>query len=110
MNCIIEIFSAEVRVSQGDVSGQDLSPAGDLFQEDDIYRRRTSFALLICGVLVKGPLQNGIFGEYTGDFIPTSQVILVIQIKNPGVGGFIRLIRFYIAIIDSELLKIGENR
>ena len=110
MNCIIEIFGAEFSVSQGDVSGKDLSPAGDLFQEDDINRRRTSFALLICCIPIEGSLHNGILGEYTGNLIPTGQIFLVIQVKNPGVGGFIHFIWFYTTIVDSELLKVGENR
>ena len=84
MNGVIEIFGAEISVSQGDDSGKDLSPTGDLFQEGGIYFCRASFILLIRCVLVEGAFQNGILGEYPGDLILFIQIILIGQVYHAG--------------------------
>jgi len=109
LDCIIEVLGADVRISQGNVFGQNLPPTRNLLKEGSIYLSRSSLTLLVCCELVKGALKDCILGEYAGDLIPFGQEVLIGQVKYSPFGGLIGLIRFYTAIIDGEFFKVGED-
>ena len=109
LNGIVEIPGVKLRISQGDISGQDLPPAGDLLQEGGIHLGRASLAPFIPGIFIKRAFEDGVLGEYGRNLIPLLQIIPASQIEYPPFGGHILLVRLHSAVVDRELLEVGED-
>ena len=67
---VVQLALAELRIAQGEVLGQHLAPAFDLFQESRVDGRGAFLALGGFGVFVERAFENRVLGEDAGDVVP----------------------------------------
>ena len=61
------------------------------------------------GVLVEGAFEDGVLGEDGGDLVPSGQVVAIGEVENAAGAGLVGWVWANPAIVDGELLEIGED-
>ena len=73
----------------------------------------TLFSPRFCGryphIFIERSIQDRLPGEEGGNLRPLFRILVVPEIEEPGFGGFIILGGPRPAVVDRELLKVGEN-
>jgi hypothetical protein len=100
----------EVGIAQGQVAGEHHAPVFDLLQEGGIDGGGAAFGLVGLGELIERSFEDGLAGEGAGDVVPVVGIIFIAQIQDAGDAGLVGVGRFDAAIVDSELLEVGEDR
>ncbi|MDP2897975.1 MAG: hypothetical protein Q8Q12_15680 [bacterium] len=105
----VQFSLAEVRISQGDVSGKALPPDLDFLKERGIHLRRAFLAFRGLRVPVKGTLENLFTRENRGNLVPALWVFGERDVEGAGCRSLIRSLRLDAAVVRGEFLEIGEN-
>ena len=98
------------RVAQRQVARQQLAPALDLGQELVVHLRGAALAGLGLRELVERTLPHRGLAEHAGDLVPAGGVLLVVQQEDAARGGLVRRRGLGAAVVDGQLLEIGEDR
>ena len=105
----VEFVHGEAAVAQGDVACQAQPPALYLREEFPVNLRCAALALRGFDVLVEGALLDGLLREGVGDFVPAFGVVAPGQVEYARDGGLVVFARGYAAVIDGELLEVGQD-
>jgi len=105
----VELVDRQGRVAQGDVAGQGVAPALDLLQELDVHLGGAALASGLLYVAVEGALQHRFPGEDAVDVVEPVEVLVEGEVHDPAHADLVRGLGALAAVVDRELLEIGEN-
>ncbi len=106
---VVQVALAESGVAQGDVVRQQVAPALDLGQEGVVHLGGAALACGGFGVLVEGAFEDGLVGEDGGNLVPLGGILAVGEQHDAPGGGFVGLVGLDAAVVDGELLEIGQD-
>jgi len=70
---------------------------------------RPALALRRFGVLVERAFKDSLFGEDRGDLGPFLGILIVRDVKDASLRGFIDGAGFHAAVVDGKLLEVGYD-
>ena len=99
----------QVRVAQGDVTSQHLTPTLDFLQKSGIHFSGAPLGPFRLHVFVEGAFEDGIARKDAGYLFPALRVFFVREIQDAGRGSFVGLDRLDAAIVHRKLFEVGQD-
>ena len=105
----IQVAAGNARVPQGDVPRQHVAPRFDLDEKRRIDLGRPLLDLLRGDELFQRSAANGLRRKEVEQFVPAVEILRVIEEDDAGGSRLVVLFRPNAAIVNGELLEIGED-
>ena len=106
----VELADGEARVAEGDVPREHVAPLLDFGKEGVVNRGRAFPGPARFHVVVERASLDGVGREEALEVVPAFEVVGVAEKHGAGGRGFVGLVRLDAAVVDRELLEVGEER
>src|SRR5947209_677295 len=105
----VEIARGEPWIAKREVPSQHFAPPLYFGEKDSIDLGGPFLRLGRLSVCIEKALEDCFTGEHGGNLVPPLGVVGIGEVEDACCRGLVRLIGFDAAVVDCELLEVGEN-
>ena len=105
----VQFVDVQASIPHRQIAGQRVTPLLDLGEKLGIHRRCPALSPRN-RILVEGPLEDSVLGEFRGDLVPACEVVLIRQVQSTTDARFIVGTWPGETLVNCELLEVRQDR